>query len=481
MNKEEKICLLVAYINSHMPELIRAALFLKANGFNATFLYVNVDEPVRQDFLKICLENNIPVIDEFNRPLKLGKKYLNKMNSNKINEDFYQKKRNSFIQIIKKFSLFYTLSLALYNKFIPFMKMGNIIRRMKYAKHILVDIKPNILIFAEENASYQTSIYVKAAQKRKIASVIFPYTIANAVETAEHVHNNSHYEVKGLINFLVSFLFPKWVFEFKEKKLLAQPSIYIVLSELLNLSPPDPWMINSGFADAIAVESKFMMNYYLTNGLPKDKMYLTGSFSDDTLFKYRSNKINKRNRLYRELGITNKNPMLLCAIPPPFFPREECEFNNFKQLIEFWIRILANVQKYNIIVSLHPRLDAKKMTYIEKKGIKIASWTAAELIPLCNVYIANVSATIRWAIACGIPVLNYDVYKYRFHDFDTAKGVITVENKKDFKKYLDKMTIDEEFLIHLQEKQKNSMKEWGNIDGKSGNRILKLVRDLSQN
>ncbi len=38
--------------------------------------------------------------------------------------------------------------------------------------------------------------------------------------------------------------------------------------------------------------------------------------------------------------------------------------------------------------------------------------TRLSLVPLCSLYVASVSATIRWAIACGKPVVNYDVYRF---------------------------------------------------------------------
>ena len=60
--------------------------------------------------------------------------------------------------------------------------------------------------------------------------------------------------------------------------------------------------------------------------------------------------------------------------------------------------------------------------------MRIAARKTSELVPLCDLYVASVSSTIRWAIACGKPVVNYDVYRYRYTDFISLDGVLIIDS-----------------------------------------------------
>lgn len=477
-NKKKRNVLLIAFINSHLTELIRLALFLKKNYFIPSILYVYIDQPIKDEYLEICNKNQIKIIDEYGATL--DKSWQN--HNNKIKTDIRllpSVLKKLIIRVLKSNSLTSSFALRVFNLFRPASHLKKLLIRIKHAKSIIKENKADFLIMTEENVGYQTGIYTNIAKVNKIPILIVPYTIANAVENAEHVHDDSRYQVKGALKKIIAKIFPTWVYDFKRKKLFALTPVNLIISELLNIAPPNPWMINSGSADAIAVESRFMEKYYLKNGISKSRLVFTGSISDDVLYENLKRFIHKRKQLYQLLNIHNDKPMLLCAIPPPWFPRPECEFSDFRQMIDFWVNTLISANNYNIVISLHPSLDIGKMKYIEKSGVKISKWTAAELIPLADIYVANISATIRWAIACGKPVLNYDVYKYHFHDYDSAKGVITVENKEDFNYYYQKLTEDNKFLMDYSNRQKQCMRKWGQIDGKSGKRIISLLDTIN--
>ena len=71
----------------------------------------------------------------------------------------------------------------------------------------------------------------------------------------------------------------------------------------------------------------------------------------------------------------------------------------------------------------------------------MARLNTAELVPLCDVFVASISSTIRWAIACGKPVVNYDVYRYRYTDFIGVEGVLTCEEQDEFVSVLRRLDI----------------------------------------
>ena len=79
------------------------------------------------------------------------------------------------------------------------------------------------------------------------------------------------------------------------------------------------------------------------------------------------------------------------------------------------------------------------MRHIETANVRIAARRTSELVPLCDLYVASVSSTIRWAIACGKPVINYDVYRYRYTDFLNLEGVLVIEEQNEFREIVQRL------------------------------------------
>ena len=78
-------------------------------------------------------------------------------------------------------------------------------------------------------------------------------------------------------------------------------------------------------------------------------------------------------------------------------------------------------KQYNIIVRPHPgHMDLEDC--LEGTACKKITRDTALLIPLCDIYIAFASATIRWAITAGKPVLNYDIFQYNYEDYNAASS-----------------------------------------------------------
>jgi CDP-glycerol glycerophosphotransferase (TagB/SpsB family) len=157
------------------------------------------------------------------------------------------------------------------------------------------------------------------------------------------------------------------------------------------------------------------------------------------------------------------------------------EFSSYADMLRFWLECLREIEGYNIFISLHPTMNRWEFAFLHEGGwwgFALAPPDTARMIALCDIYIASVSSTIRWAIACGKPVINYDVYRYRFPDFRPARGVVTVETKTDFISVLRRLTSDPEYYQALQQAQRESQAYWGTIDGQSRNRLFSLIDRL---
>lgn len=467
--------LLVAYINSHLPELLRVAKAIQKSGrFDATLLFEAKYDHLDNKWLQHFNQENIRVIDHNGDPLRTTTAGImvdrSRLSIASLKSFIARWARNS--RIIKR------AADNVYRTISSLLSPWTINSRLRRARRILLDLHVSLVVLCEDNAAYATGVWTVSGHQLGIPSIVIPYTIANATEAAEHAYDQRRQWIRTPLQRIIAHRYPHWAYRYKNRDLLLLSPFEIMAQEKHHLAPPDPWMINSGFADAIAAESPFMVRYYRDNKLPPNKIILTGTFTDDVLVAETAERANRRAMLDQQYELDPRLPILLCAFPPPWFPRQSCDFSTYHQLIDFWFDALRGVPKYNILINLHPGINNLDREYIAKKGLAVSSWDVSRLIPLVDLYVANISATIRWAIACGLPVLNYDVYKYRFHDYDTAPGVITVESQNEFLGQLAKLTNDKQYYQQIKDQQITVKADWGMMDGQSGQRMIQLFNRL---
>jgi hypothetical protein len=142
------------------------------------------------------------------------------------------------------------------------------------------------------------------------------------------------------------------------------------------------------------------------------------------------------------------------------------------------MKTCCSIPDRNVIIALHPSVPPAEAVKLERYGARVAPLNTAGLVPLCELFVASISSTIRWAIACGKPVVNYDVYRYRYTDFVGIEGVLTFEEQDDFVLALRRLTTDPAFAAEICRKHAAVAPLWGRLDGQSGQRMVDLVRRL---
>jgi hypothetical protein len=356
-------------------------------------------------------------------------------------------------------------------------KLLNMFRQMEYVRRLIRELKISALVLPADNR-YDQSAYVKAAHLEGVGVLVVPQFMAGHLEWAEYVWGKPAYHVKGFRNRLAAIFYPRWRLEYKGRELLSLPGADVITRELMGIVPPLPWVLHSGAADAIAVESEAVKEYCLNEGLPDCQVKVTGSVAHDVLFKVASEREIKKAELLKKFEMDDNLPVMLSSIPPDslYMGRPECDFRTYRELIEFWCASLSLVKGYNHLAVLHPSLSYQDLKYIEDYGVKIVREPTVNVIPLCDIYVASISSTIQWAIACAIPVVNYDVYRYHYTDYADVGGVITVEEKIDFVDVLLKFANDTEYYFKYSHLQEHEAPKWGVLDG---NAVLRLREAIS--
>jgi hypothetical protein len=349
--------------------------------------------------------------------------------------------------------------------------------------NLLHRVNPRLLVLGGDMAGYDTALYIKLAHEAGIAVLIVPSTMSNGREQAEVYYADPSYHVTGWARQLVASLFPKWVRRHRDTRLFRCPPGRLLAMELAGLAPPQPWIFNSGYADAIAMESEAMIDYYASAGMKHDRMVLTGSLSDDSMAERMRRTDTIRRDLCRDLNLDPAWPIVLTAVPPDFLymtgGRPQCDFKTYDELLDFWIGSHAQLKECNNVIALHPSIDAESMRKFERDNIRIGRWRTADMVPACDIYVASISSTIRWAIACGKPVVNYDVYRYRYTDFLNVPGVLAMEEQQEFRSTLTRLVLDDGYRRGIAQRQASVASQWGLLDGRVGDRMLALVERLA--
>lgn len=318
-------------------------------------------------------------------------------------------------------------------------------------------------------------LLIKAGHKEGIPTIVFPYTLANQEEAFQSLRGELAYQSK--YNRLAANLFPRWRKKADGADIVRLPASHILAHEWLRITPPDPWMMNSGYANVICVDSPSSRDYFVRGGIPADKLLAVGSVSQDSLYRQLRDKQEGLKELRRELGLNDVKPLLLISGCPNQLAGSVpyCQFSSIEEIADHVGRAVSVLRdSYHLVVRPHPNFPI--FGELLKPWMVVSTMIpTAHLVPLSDLFIAFASATIRWAIACGVPTINYDVFHYGYGDFEMAKGVRTVADAEDFISALQQMEPGCEKYREAKECTEADATYWGMLDGRCAERIEEVI------
>jgi len=466
--------LLIVHTNTYFAGLAEIGKLLKRHGKYEPLFLFPLKYPTLQRDIDICLKENLPYILEPGIVISNG----TRSSVNRTNIESGSPQKPLIGKLLSMMIAGIRISTRFFLNTIPINVLHQLYllkRKMTFIRHLIRTEHISLMILPADNR-YDQAAYIKAGHIEHIPSVVIPQFMAGSLEWAEFVWDRPDYNAQKITNRLVGALYSHWIYEHKGRKLVAKPVDQALAYEWLGIAPPLPWILHSGFADALALESAAIRDYCISEGLPKERLVVTGSCTHDIITDIFVNSTKKKIELCSAMDLSPDIPIILSALPSNDMAmgRSECEFQNYIDLLEFWCKSLAAIKGYNIIICVHPSVRADDLLFIEKWGVKIAKEPTYKLIPLCDIFVAAVSATIQWAIACGKPVLNYDVYQYHYTDYNNIWGVIKVNARLDFINTLHLLTTEPEFFAEISARQLTNAEKWGQLDGKSGERLIQL-------
>lgn len=348
------------------------------------------------------------------------------------------------------------------------------------ARNILLANNIKLLVISNNKLAFYSPYIVKAAKTIDVPVAVLPFGLESANSFKQKlVRVNSRYLRKSILHNVASFLLPQWCTDSANPILCASLgeiiSLYI-LSSIPNL-PNSPY---GGCADYIFVESDFMERMYATLVHSSTIQLKTGSPQDDDLHSSLLNKDQIKQAIARSFNFDPKKPIIVASIPqdiPGAWP-EQTSYS--KLLMEFSKALSEHSGTHNLIVCPHPKANP---TFIKRffsawPAITTANPPISHILPIGDFYVCSESSTIRMAITCRLPVINFDCYNFNYQFFGIKDGVVTINTGDELRKSLNSFCTHDKLFQECLTNQKEAGHYFGKLDGNSNARISTAIAGI---
>ena len=357
--------------------------------------------------------------------------------------------------------------------------------RLAAATALLKRINPAVVVVAEDGVSGPLAV-IAAAQRAgiKVAVLPFGYGTQEDFEIAldAKAASGDVEQPTGPEGEAIREHAPEWIKTGKHAGALLFPAEYIAVLESAGIRVRNAWVVHGGTADRICVESPQMMRLYQSEGAPAGKLALTGSPYGDFVLDALRNNPQARAAFRQPRRIDAHETKILVSWPPSYHSErgQQSEFPSYLEMTKVILEGLRSLPNVRMTVSLHPAVSAVDRNVIASYGVEPSSRYVLELIPQHDIYVSYYSSTIRWAIASGKPVLNYDAYQLALPVYHAAPGVVTMTSAAEVIGCARNLAASESAFASLAARQIAVAADWGMLDAPAMPRILSELDTLAR-
>jgi hypothetical protein len=326
-----------------------------------------------------------------------------------------------------------------------------------------------LILIGDRQVGWET-VLIKIANQRDIPSLIVPFAVSAPEISARLRLKQRRYGMQSLSNRVAGTLFPHWVYKHEGKRLLFFPGIQAVVAWILGIMVENPWSLGGGEATRMAVESPHLRRMFVEQGVPEEKLVVTGKPSVDQT--YEAMQPANQRIIREELGIPQAGQVLLCAVPQ-LAEHLLMPWPQHWQEIEFLLATFDQLKNVSVVLSLHPKSNPSDYKPLaDRYAATLAKRRIYELRPACDVFVATFSSTVMQAIGIGKPAVLVDFYGLDYTFYDDAPGVIVLRSRDQLESTLTRLFSDPQYYDRLAEAQRQQASEWILLDGKCTERVV---------
>ncbi|HTO28588.1 MAG TPA: methyltransferase domain-containing protein, partial [Devosia sp.] len=358
---------------------------------------------------------------------------------------------------------------------------GLLFRQRKAASLLMDQVGARLLIVCEDGPGGCGPL-IAAAKERQIAVLDMPFGIGESRDYDNFLRDKAR---EGNLNVVpeseigsnLRRYAQHWIRTVDQGDITLMPAEFILARVAVGLDIEQPWVVHGGAADALLVESPAMERIYRREGVQPAKLVMTGSLYADVVASVLAAEPQLADAAAAGRPVQADRLKVLVAPPPSYHDSHGhvAEFGTYRETVESLVAAARCGGRAEVTVSLHPATSPLDREAWTATGVAISNAWVLELIPQNDVFLTTYSSTIRWAIAAGRPVVNYDMYQINPATYDGEGGVVTLATMDGVARLLSAMAGDGTTYARLAGKQRARASEWGILDGRAVDRILKEV------
>ena len=357
------------------------------------------------------------------------------------------------------------------------------VQRIITAKHILHAYNVGAVICSEDGISGELSV-ITAAKSMGIPVIDIPYGNGSIYDLEFDLEQKKHdgrifCPSNRNLNLLQKHA-PEWLKQGNFKNATWHQCEYILAMVSVGIKIKNAWVIHGGVSDLLCAENNVALRQYENEGIPVNKTKLTGSPYCDVMAKAIADTPAIKNCFLQPRKIEPNCTRLLISWPPSYhetYP-ERNEFDSFMEMSRAVFEFYLSLKNTKLTMSIHPACGSEIKALCQELGIAISDRYIISLIPQHDVFTTYFSSTIRWALACGLPVINYDAYRINLPAYNEAAAFTNAQTFDEYCHNIKKITDDNDFYEQMSKLQIANAQEWGKVDGQSIQRIFTEIDHL---
>jgi hypothetical protein len=356
-------------------------------------------------------------------------------------------------------------------------RISNDFSQARRIKKLFFEYKFDLVIVCQDGVGGPLKILAEAHNLR-VPSVIVPFGHEPKGATFSTLSQApTMIPIRGFIVNVLAGLFPRWVEQFGSERYFRLPPTEVIYHEFMGTSVPLPWTVNGGRATIALVDSQFMLKNYIAEGVPPEKIRLTGSIGHDAIYDlWRLSSLAKTKGDFSELGRGPVN--VVVSFPPSYFPERQdySEFSSYEELVSNWVQAIESYSTLSTVFQAHPQTSAADLETISK-FVDLSTSPIRELIAECDLLITTDSSIIKTALLLQKPVINYDAYGWGAALFEEITAVLQASTIRELREKIGQLMQTQKYaevVLGLQAESAN----WGMLDGKAWERTKVELESL---
>lgn len=350
-------------------------------------------------------------------------------------------------------------------------------RRLTATLQLMWRLEVRVVVCSEDGISGDLAVIAAA---RNINALVVDVPYGNGTVHELEADLGRKYELGQLITvagwrrFFLTLIAPQWIKRGLYDGAIMYPLSMLVAIESLGITLSDAWVIHGGMSNVLCVENEIGLCQYKREGIDAAKLKLTGSPYCDMLVEALRGNAAAAAALRKPRRIEEGRLRILVSWPPSYhdtYP-EKNQFVTYEEMTAAIFTFLKKMPNIHLTVSLHPACGEDIKVIFQGLEIDITEADLFTLIPSHDVFITYFSSTIRWALAAGKVVVNYDAYNLKLTTFNSAPSFFNADTFEQFCNELSRLAGSQNACERAMSRQSEVADDWGVLDGHAIDRIL---------